>query len=50
MSQEQAFAEAEAFIRRAVARTSDGKVDEEAIKEAAKRVVRALPPVQTEAA
>lgn len=43
MSKEQALAEAEAFIRRAVARSS-GKVSEKEIKEAAIRVVRDLPP------
>lgn len=43
MSQEQALAEAEAFIRRAVAR-SGGKVAEKTIKAAASRVVRDLPP------
>ncbi|MDP2008928.1 MAG: hypothetical protein Q8K11_02010 [Phenylobacterium sp.] len=43
MSQEQALAEAEAFIRKAVARTG-GKLDDEAIKAAASKVVKALPP------
>lgn len=46
MSQEQALVEAEAFIRRAVARTSKGKVDEDAIRAAAEKVVKALPPVK----
>ena len=44
MSQEQALAEAEAFIRRAVNRTSGGKIAEAKIKEAARKVVAALPP------
>ncbi len=43
MSQEQALVEAEAFIRRAVARSS-GSVPEKEIKAAASRVVRDLPP------
>ena len=44
MSHEQALAEAEAFIRRAVARAPDGQVAEADIKAAARKVVRALPP------
>jgi hypothetical protein len=44
MSKEQALAEAEAFIRRTVARAPDGKVDEAAIRAAAAKVVKALPP------
>jgi hypothetical protein len=43
MSQEQALMEAEAFIRRAVER-SGSKVNDGAIKAAAQKIVKALPP------
>lgn len=45
MSMEQALIEAEAFIRRAVARTANGNVRESDIKAAAERIVKALPPI-----
>jgi hypothetical protein len=47
MSKEQALAEAEAFIRRAIARTSDRPVDDETIRAAAQKIVKALPPVSS---
>lgn len=47
MSYEQALAEAEAFIRRSAERIGNKPTDK-AIKEAAKRVVEALPPVAME--
>lgn len=49
MSYEQALAEAEAFIRRSVERIGSGATEAD-IREAAKRVVRALPPMDMEAA
>jgi hypothetical protein len=43
MSKEQALREAEAFIRRAVARTSNRPISEKKIRAAAEKVVRSLP-------
>jgi hypothetical protein len=43
MSTEEAIRDAEAFVRRAIARVSNGTVDEAAIKLAATKVAKVVP-------